>query len=717
MAVLFPIPNQQKFQNVQYQNLFPQGMNTLQGGTSQIYQPPNPNWQPSLQTVSTAMYPPPTLQIAQNSTPVQLNPYNITTPDYDRQQREILSTYDNSDPRLQNILGNSNYSTLYDGSVQTQNPFLRLSAQTTTPPEQSDTATATTPATAQSPAPTPAPEQTPATAPAPEQNSQAVAAQNAQKLVETFSDVSQPKQPEQQKMKLFETPEKMENTVKNYSNILGTIPAGYYGKINAQPLLNGDDLKLGQQIVETKAGYHAINEMVKGIDAALSDKDVSDDDKKLLTAAKADYQNQLLNLNQYAEFLRNASGSNVNWADYGLSSQDNLAQSQAALYNQQERGMRHFLNLPSGKELEKQRQQEYKDAGVGGSWARYLARKDREEIDRDLSGQYLDAMQTYGINADGSLNNYGFALASKWAKDDPTSANLYLQGYAAPNAQFNARVNLGNTLLGQEGADRRSALQAQVNLYGRNLSHDETIKALEQEAALKVASIDSANARAAMNAQIAAKRIELQQQELNLKSPLGQIQQNYETLTALGMNPQEASRIVTQNYLEKVGVLQKPSEQETATDSFFDGIFRQMADGDINGVIELYNNYKTFGDGEDPLKKFKGLSKGSVQKYSGYESAIEEYFANNDRTTSEQDKQRNLTKLFAKRRAIDAGEPDKWNDYYQAMIRNNTHNKDVKPNNTKLLDEKVREQLTDRSTNSSGISATSVNPNEYWRNF
>ena len=500
---------------LQYQNLFPQGMGTLQGGNQiPIYQPPSPNWRPSLQTIPSAMYSSATLPSAMNQPTVQLNPYNITTPNYDRQQQNILRTYDNSDTRLQKMsekqdgdgqifLGNNNYSTLYGGDVQPKNPFIPLSAQTQVPPE-------TQPPVTEQPPPTAEQQQT-ETPPTSKTDSTSVAdaIKNLQEAQVQLSNYTKSEnQTPENKILRGDYPQR------------GSIPAGLLPQLNQQNYLDADSMQTLGNLYVAKKVYRDYDDIQRIAAEKLSQKDLSEKDR---AEYQKSYDNAVRikeNAANYGQMTRqNLLQLGVNADDYGLGSGNTYDEATQSINFLQQRDMRHFLNLPSGKELEKQRQQEYKDAGVSRSWARFLARQDREEIDRDLSGQYLGAMQTYGLNADGSLNDYGFALASKWAKDDPTSANLYLNGYATPNAQYQAQNQIYNTMLNNDSAERRTAASlaedwnkflgnlglAQDTLEQRKVEHADDVKYKNATLELNVARLNADQA-----AKLAKQQFEIQ---------------------------------------------------------------------------------------------------------------------------------------------------------------------------------------------------------------
>ena len=337
--------------------------------------------------------------------------------------------------------------------------------------------------------------------------------------------------------KYNKTPQPEEQITSRMYPQRGSIPATLLPQLNQQPYLDQDSRQTLNNIYAAKNIYQTYDDIQKKAAETLAQKDLSDNDRAEWQTTYNNAVQQKENAANYGQMARqNLLQFGVNADDYGLGNGNTLDESTQAINFLQQRDMRHFLNLPSGKELEKQRQKEYMDSGVGRSWARFLARQDREEINRDLSGQYLGAMQSYGINADGSMNNYGFALANKWAKDDPTSATLYLNGYATPNVQFNEGNQNYRSLLTQEGANQRQKESLLANLISQDkdiaarfglLDKTHTWQGEQNNENRKIqwANLSLKDKELALNAEKMANELVLKQQKMWNDSPEGKVYQ------------------------------------------------------------------------------------------------------------------------------------------------------------------------------------------------
>jgi len=574
--------------------LLPQGMNDLQGGN--FYQP---------QSLQIAMEKQPvTLPTAQNPSSFQLNPYNIaniTTPAYDRRMTELLQNYPdkklikiNSD--MQNSNGQINFP-----DTQPPYPIRLLSAPqpTTEQPAQNqmpsqvstNTPTATTPV--QNPATTPSPEKNP------QAENQAVTdaiknLQNAQPNLANYNSNTQ----SEDKIKLRTYPQR------------GSVPTTLLPNLNRQEYLDADSMQTLNSLYVAKNLYQNYDDIQQKAAEKLAEQDLSAKDR--LEWQKT-YDNAVQikeNAANYGHMARqNLLQFGINSEDYGLGSGNTYDEATQAINFLHQRDMRHFLNLPSSKEMERQRQQEYMDAGLGRSWARYLAREDREEINRELSGQYLGAMQTYGLNSDGSLNNYGFALASKWAKDDPTSANLYLQGYATPNAQYQAQNTLLNNIVNNDSATQRHILSILANQEHQDKNIEARLEMLQQtqdwqgdqnnqNRAIQWANLDLRQKQLELNAEKAANELVLKNQEMWNKSPEGKVYQATILGRYLGYDGDELSEFVMAQF-KQIPNAEKRKTAYNEFDTASADIEKLIKDGEFEKAKEsidaLYNRIRDFG--------------------------------------------------------------------------------------------------------------------------
>ena len=283
---------------------------------------------------------------------------------------------------------------------------------------------------------------------------------------------------QQENYKLFATSYPTPTTLedKNYWNILPTIPEEFYYRINQQPLLNNQDLQLGVKLADLKKGHYDRDLLIKGLEEELKNPDLSEEEKVKRQNAIEDYKKEQADIHAYADMLRKGSGSNIDWNNYGFSKDDTLAQTSLALYNQQQRAVRDALGRKSAADVEAEDYSNYVKNGASPFMASIWAYQNADATRRENNAAYADSINTYGINADGSLNSLGVQIANKWAKDDPQSAGIYLQEYASPATQFQARVNLLDHLNTLEHGDWKAILNTLSKIRGQNIDFDKFIK-------------------------------------------------------------------------------------------------------------------------------------------------------------------------------------------------------------------------------------------------
>ena len=333
-----------------------------------------------------------------------------------------------------------------------------------------------------------------------------------------------------------------------------------------------------------------------------------------------------------AELIRQtALNLGMNPADYAIGSETSLGNATQAGYYLRNQDMQRLFNLPSLKQMQKDRQQEYMDAGNSRSWARFLARQDANELSRDLSAQYIDGMQAYGVNSDGSINDFGFALANKWAKDDPQSASLYLQSYANPLAQFQAENQLNQFLLGQQGQNERLTASLMQD-YWKALDRNALAEAIAKlQAGLEQQRIDK-NYEVNMGRLENDKRnTDINQQRLNLdvykaqaklqndlleawkKSPEGRVAEAYALGRALGKTGDELTAFIQAQFTQPAGT----KEVEIATNNFskaFDAMKDLYEKENFEAANKALDNLENLISNPESEFKYVPLSTNTVWK-------------------------------------------------------------------------------------------------------
>ena len=465
-----------------------------------------------------------------------------------------------------------------------------------------------------------------------------------------------------QTQKLFETPATLQPKVDQ--KILNTIPEGYYNKVNSQPLLNTSDLETAMQLGNLKQQHYLRDLMIGAIDDRLRDSSLNEGDRNKALAARAYYQNEQEQIHQYADMLRNASGSNVDWSNYGFGSDDNLAQTQVSLYNQQRRNLQNLLNLPTAAETEQKSFNDYRNQGYNSWQARTMAREDAERARNENGRNYANAMNFYGINSDGSLNPVGVGLVNRWAKDDPQSAGIYLQSYASPNAQFQARVNLANSMMNLEHGDWRALLGAGVDLSrqamskaiaDQNLGYNyyRTNKVDIPNVAINQSNALTSQQRAQTDAAYKAA-------SLANNTPLGKLKGTYEALIAFGYSPQDAQQLTLRGFLGKtLGITDTgDSAEEKGLRSTLSTITELLDNDDDDGAGSLLESLVTLRD-KDPIKFYGKVDENNKNIYDGIIRESQKYLdlTSKENTTPEA-RVKSKEDLKIKLRSILTGRPE-----------------------------------------------------------
>ena len=446
--------------------------------------------------------------------------------------------------------------------------------------------------------------------------------------------------------KLFETPAALQQKVDQ--KILNTIPEGYYDKVNAQPLLNTSDLATAMQLGDLKQQHHLRDLVIGAIDDQLKDSSLSENDRNKALAAKAAYQDEQEQIHQYADMLRNASGSNVDWSNYGFGSNDNLAQTQVSLYNQQRRNLQNLLNLETPRAFNRQRRDELKKEGYNPFHALVLANEETKDYVDDASNRMANAMNFYGVNSDGSLNSTGVALANRWAKFDPQSAGVYLQSYASPNAQFQARVNLANSLMNLEHGDWRALLGAGVSTRGQDMSKKIADQKLGYDYdVLNKVSIPNMEAN-----KLKAQAEEIyRQQSAYAKTPIGKMQGTYEALLALGYSENEAAEMTRQNFVNSLLPNNgKAFENDEGVENAVDSILYLIGTGEEDTAGRTLQNILQKRD-EDAIGFYSKVSPEMRAKADKVFSATQKYLDFSGKSTDTKAKDNAKIKLQAELRS------------------------------------------------------------------
>lgn len=230
--------------------------------------------------------------------------------------------------------------------------------------------------------------------------------------------------------------------------------SGLFNSISRTPALTGQNFSDAKTLFDLKSTWAAIE---KGLE---NDK-LTDEQRNYL-------RGQQNNIADYAAMIRRSAVENgFNPDDYGLGSGNTLEQSTQALHYLQNRDMNNFLNLQSASEKASERYNELRAQGIEPYRANYLANQEMGANRRDVINQLSNALDTYGINSDGSYNSYGLQILRKMYNEDPKLVSLYTSQLANPKEVYSAQNTLLNNLITQAGANDRTTAQLLTNIWGQ----------------------------------------------------------------------------------------------------------------------------------------------------------------------------------------------------------------------------------------------------------
>ena len=157
----------------------------------------------------------------------------------------------------------------------------------------------------------------------------------------------------------------------------------------------------------------------------------------------------------------------------GFNANNTLAESQQIMHTNDARAVQGLLNLRSSREQEGDYYRQLREQGYNEYAARKISREKGGDFQNNNINQLWNGIRDYGINGDGSLNNFGAALLGKLSREDPAMVELFANQYASPK----------ETLSESNANDRLSAqIQANALLNDEKLRNAWAIAAANQEA-------------------------------------------------------------------------------------------------------------------------------------------------------------------------------------------------------------------------------------------
>lgn len=174
--------------------------------------------------------------------------------------------------------------------------------------------------------------------------------------------------------------------------------------------------------------------------------------------------------NQQREVARNLGIDTT-----GFNAENTLEESQQLMRTNNARAMQGLMNMPTLQAQLRQYQDDLVSVGLSKRLARKAAAQYAGELRQQRAQELMTGLQTYGINGDGSMNQFGVGLLQKLAQEDPTGATLMFNAMAMPknmydNAQQNYRslLQLQNQSEINEANNRRAEEIAREQIEAQN---------------------------------------------------------------------------------------------------------------------------------------------------------------------------------------------------------------------------------------------------------
>ena len=217
-------------------------------------------------------------------------------------------------------------------------------------------------------------------------------------------------------------------------------------QININPLTNPTAKGVYDGIVNQKLLWNSANDEENFYRQML-------DSGKYNDAQKQNIQNQIGLLRfqkdesaKAADRLRNTA-RNLNIDTAGFNADNTLDEALQNKMNYDARAIQGLMNLQSTSQQQENYYNQMLDAGLSPRLARMAANQKLNEFRENNVNQLFNGFQNYGLNDDGSINNFGINLLGKLANEEPQAVALFSSTFATPKESFaemntNYRQNL-----------------------------------------------------------------------------------------------------------------------------------------------------------------------------------------------------------------------------------------------------------------------------------
>ena len=529
-----------------------------------------------------------------------------------------------------------------------------------------------------------------------------------------YPQIQQP--PQYQKT---QNPSEYEQNAGYFSNITPNFLAG----VNETDIPNRNALLDARNIFAAKKSWEDADRIESRLTEMLNDKNLTADQKNLLNLKLIDAQNVKKNSSDYADYanmLRNG-GFNL----YGFGAENTVGESAQALHNYQQRGMENLLNLPSYQERAFDKKMELAQSGMKPCDINFALEKyELPKIKREMANQYRDGVALYGMNPDGSLNEFGAEILSRMADVNPTSANAYSSLFANPKDTFAANQNMLQNIFNQDNANYRAGMQRDQNIWQSLFNAANTRQNLltslgydygkhQDNLQYNYDNLNSTNAyrenQIALQTAKSNADLALKEAERFDKSETGKLYGTVQALMAAGYTEQEAVQMARAAFVRKlVGEKGQPTETAAATGvkSLFNSLYNLIDSGNEADAVEMFNQFEQQRSA-DYVEYYKNIGDEVQSNLLDFQrKAFAEYLTEVGRATDEKSKRNAKITLAAKIRAANEGDINKWKDFRDAFMNAGHKVKDRLPENQNTEignNSKVRNELNS-GNNSNGSS-------------
>ena len=158
-----------------------------------------------------------------------------------------------------------------------------------------------------------------------------------------------------------------------------------------------------------------------------------------------------------ANLLRH-NAQQLNWNTEGFNQDNTLGEAVQRMNFNRARGAYGLLDMPSSAAQQRDMYRQLVDSGFSRNVAREAARQRSDEFREANIQRLMEGINTYGLNPDGSINEFGQMLAQKLYAESPY-ADKFVGGYAMPKDAYNANAQMALTTLAQNMQNARQLAQ------------------------------------------------------------------------------------------------------------------------------------------------------------------------------------------------------------------------------------------------------------------